>query len=134
MKRREQLLTDIYVPTDIGAASLVNNYDPEYCLGAIYAPISKRFKPVMSEDEGVGNREAVTAEVMQQVVDDVIWCPWRLERDGFEKQEQPFTERYYFRDVVSVHQYGFAQYGNRVFKGVRTYTDLIELVRLVDYQ
>jgi hypothetical protein len=131
MTTRTDILNRIYVPASMGAATLYHDFDPDYHLGVVFGIHSQKYRPLMSEDEGVGRREPVTAEIMQQVVDDVVWCPWRLKRDKwviYDDYAAMKDFRVYDGDVTRTYLY----FAHMDWKGVRTYTDLIALVRLAN--
>jgi hypothetical protein len=128
MTPRTDLLTRIYVPSSMGAATLYPDLDPDHHLGVVFGIHSQKYRPLMSEDEGVGRREPVTAEIMQQVVDDVTRCSWRLRKDGWVMNEKGDYEL----SIFSVRPSGAVYATFSYCSGVRTYTDLIELVRLAN--
>lgn len=132
MTPRTDLLNRIYVPASMGAETLYPDFDPDYHLGIIYGIHSKKYRPVMSEDEGVQNREPVTADIMQQVVDDAVWCPWRLKKDGFTANGFGVAYMGRVRGYDDGKFYLTLRGGAVPMKGIRTYTDLIELVILAN--
>jgi hypothetical protein len=128
MTPRTDLLTRIYVPASMGAATLYHDFDPDIHLGVVFGIHSQKFRPIMSEEEGVVNREPVTAEIMRQVVDDAVCCPWRLERDGGKIHDHGNA----IIHGVYVYENSVPRYLGAKWSGVRTYTDLIALVRLAN--